>query len=129
MNEFALVVVHPAACDSGRKENGHDVCADHSQNHRRIHEQHFIPSNHTTPVAVGWFQESVAKAFTVRAARGLLGWTLRDLAKASGIHYNTINSFSGRPETIAAMRKALEKAGVEFTNGKRPGVRMVLAKC
>ena len=30
--------------------------------------------------------------------------------------------------TIAAMRKALEKAGVEFTNGKRPGVRMSLAK-
>jgi len=31
-----------------------------------------------------------------------------------------------RPQTIAAMRKALEKAGVEFTNVKRPGVRMNL---
>ena len=30
----------------------------------------------------------------------------------------------GRPETIAAMRKALERSGVEFTNGKRPGVRL-----
>ena len=42
-----------------------------------------------------------------------------DLAKAAGIHYNTVNSFeteryAGRPETIAAMRKALEKAGVEI---------------
>jgi hypothetical protein len=27
-------------------------------------------------------------------------------------------------EAIAAMRAALEKAGVEFTNGKRPGVRL-----
>ena len=41
----------------------------------------------------------------------------------------TVNSFeteryAGRPETVAAMRKALEKAGVEFTNGKRPGVRL-----
>ena len=29
-----------------------------------------------------------------------------------------------RPETVAAMRKALEKAGVIFTDGKRPGVRV-----
>ena len=29
-----------------------------------------------------------------------------------------------RPETISAMRKALEMSGVEFTNGKRPGVRL-----
>ena len=51
------------------------------------------------------------------------------MAKAAGIHHNTVNSFeteryAGRPETIAAMRKALEKAGVEFTNGKKPGVRL-----
>ncbi len=62
----------------------------------------------------------------VRAARGLLGWTVRDLANAAGIHRNTVNNFereryAGRPETIAAMRKALEMSGVEFTNGKRPG--------
>jgi transcriptional regulator with XRE-family HTH domain len=59
----------------------------------------------------------------------LLDWTLRDLAEAAGIHHNTISSFetgryAGSPETIAAMCKALEKAGVEFTNGKRPGVRL-----
>jgi hypothetical protein len=29
--------------------------------------------------------------------------------------------YAGRPETIAAMRKALEKTGVEFTKG---GVRL-----
>ena len=58
----------------------------------------------------------------VRAARGLLGWTVRDLANAAGIHRNTVNNFereryAGRPETIAAMRKALEKAGVQFLTG------------
>jgi hypothetical protein len=30
----------------------------------------------------------------------------------------------GKPETLAAIRKALEKVGVQFTNGKRPGVRL-----
>jgi hypothetical protein len=30
----------------------------------------------------------------------------------------------GKPETLAAIRKALEKAGVQFTNGKHPGVRL-----
>jgi DNA-binding XRE family transcriptional regulator len=59
----------------------------------------------------------------------ILEWTVRDLAKAAGIHHNTVNSFeteryAGRPETIASMRKALEKAGVEFINGKKPGVRL-----
>ena len=28
------------------------------------------------------------------------------------------------PETLPAMREALEKAGVKFTDGKRPGVRV-----
>lgn len=27
-------------------------------------------------------------------------------------------------ETLAVIKKALEKAGVEFTNGRKPGVRM-----
>jgi len=30
----------------------------------------------------------------------------------------------GRDETLEALRTALEKAGVEFTNGKRPGVKL-----
>jgi transcriptional regulator with XRE-family HTH domain len=64
----------------------------------------------------------------VRAARRLLGWTVRDLAAAAGIHHNTVNSFetgryAGKTETLAAIRKALEKAGVQILNHKRPGVR------
>ena len=58
-----------------------------------------------------------------------LVFACRSLPTAAGIHHNTVNSFetgryAGRPETIVAIRKALEKAGVEFTNGKGPGVRL-----
>ncbi len=65
----------------------------------------------------------------LRAARGLLNWTVRDLAEKSGIHRNTVTNFetgkyAGDADTVAAMRRALEAAGVEFTNGKRPGVRL-----
>jgi hypothetical protein len=32
--------------------------------------------------------------------------------------------YAARPETLAAIRKAFEKAGVEFINGAKPGVRL-----
>jgi hypothetical protein len=35
-----------------------------------------------------------------------------------------IGNRSPHPRTIAAIRAALEAAGVEFTNGDQPGVRM-----
>ena len=65
----------------------------------------------------------------IRAARGFLDWTVRDLGKKAKLHWNTIHSIehgksNGTPATLAAIRKALEKAGVQFTNGKRPGVRL-----
>jgi hypothetical protein len=46
-------------------------------------------------------------------------------------HYNTVSNvetgrYGADPETLAAIKKALEKAGVEFTNGKKPGVRVIL---
>lgn len=67
----------------------------------------------------------------VRAARGLLNWTVRDLAERSGIHRNTITNFetgryAGSAEAVAAIRAALESAGVIFVpeNGEGPGVRL-----
>jgi DNA-binding XRE family transcriptional regulator len=65
----------------------------------------------------------------VRAARGLLNWTVRDLAEKAAVHRNTVTNieterYAGDPETLNAIRRAFEKAGVEFTNGKRPGVRL-----
>jgi transcriptional regulator with XRE-family HTH domain len=63
----------------------------------------------------------------IRAARGFLDWSVRDLSKKAKVHFNTIHAIErgksiGKPDTMAAIRKALEKAGVEFTNGKRSGV-------
>ena len=67
----------------------------------------------------------------VRAARGLVNWSVRKLAERSGVHRNTITNleterYAGDPETLTAVRRALEKAGVEFIeeNGGGPGVRL-----
>lgn len=67
----------------------------------------------------------------VKAARELLGWKQTDLAGASGLSIVTIRrtearegDLTGRDETIAAIRAALEAAGVEFTNGDAPGVKL-----
>ena len=64
-----------------------------------------------------------------RAARALLDWTQPDLAKAAGLGLSTVVDFErGRrrvsEDAVSAIRKALERNGVEFTDGKRPGVRL-----
>jgi transcriptional regulator with XRE-family HTH domain len=66
----------------------------------------------------------------IRAARALLGWTVRDLAEAAKVHRNTITraetDATGPGYATAAIRAALEAAGVEFIpeNGGGPGVRL-----
>lgn len=69
----------------------------------------------------------------VKAARALLAWSQHDLARSSGVSYPTIarlekedGNLGGRPTTIAAIRAALEQAGVEFIaeNGGGAGVRL-----
>ncbi|MEP9348566.1 helix-turn-helix transcriptional regulator [Xanthobacter sp. KR7-225] len=64
-------------------------------------------------------------------ARAALQIGVRDLAKLAGISAMTITRFenghsSGAPETVAAIRAALEAAGVIFVdqNGEGPGVRL-----
>jgi transcriptional regulator with XRE-family HTH domain len=71
------------------------------------------------------------KPAQVRMARAALNWSLADLAAASGVHRNTISNFEtgkfgGSDEALAAIRAALEAAGVEFIaeNGGGPGVRL-----
>lgn len=64
-----------------------------------------------------------------RAGRALLDWTQPDLAKASGLGLSTVVDFERErrrvsDDAVEAMRSALEGTGVEFTNGKRPGVRL-----
>lgn len=65
----------------------------------------------------------------IRAARGLLNWTVQELAEKAGLDRNTVAQIeSGRyasdAETMAAIRRVLEAAGIEFTNGRWPGVRL-----
>jgi len=64
-----------------------------------------------------------------RAARGLLAWSQRELGERSNLSESTIRDFEkGRRvpsvNNLAAIERALEDAGVEFTNGKQPGVRL-----
>ena len=74
----------------------------------------------------------------VKAARALLGWSLDRLAARSGTSVPMVTAFeqtgrvvssNGRSralpvDAVAAIRTALESAGVEFTNGDAPGVRL-----
>ena len=64
-----------------------------------------------------------------RAARGLLDWSQAELAARSNLSESTIRDFEkGRRlpaiNNLAAIRRALEVAGVEFIDGDKPGVRL-----
>ena len=65
----------------------------------------------------------------LRAARGLLNLTVRDLAEAADVHRNTVTRLETMAPTeslpgnaVALIVAALEAAGVEFINGT--GVRL-----
>jgi hypothetical protein len=67
----------------------------------------------------------------IRAARALLRWEQRHLAEASSVSLPTIKRLEAKPgilvahaSTVAALVRALEIAGIEFTNGGQPGVRL-----
>jgi transcriptional regulator with XRE-family HTH domain len=68
-----------------------------------------------------------------RAARGLIAMDQADLAEAANVSRNVIIDFEkGRRvptrNNLAAIQRVLEKAGVEFTNGDAPGVRLKKSK-
>ena len=59
----------------------------------------------------------------IRAARGLLNWTQRQLAEAAGISTRNLvliekGSVKPRPETLGYIQQALEKAHVMFTENR-----------
>jgi transcriptional regulator with XRE-family HTH domain len=64
----------------------------------------------------------------IRAARGLLNWTVRELADKAGVHRNTVTRMEAdkvtHGPTIAAMVRAFEDAGIQFLNSGEPGVRL-----
>jgi len=64
-----------------------------------------------------------------RMARAALEIGVRDLAKLAGVSAMTVTRFEnghseGYPATLEKLRAALESAGVEFTNGNAPGVKL-----
>jgi transcriptional regulator with XRE-family HTH domain len=63
----------------------------------------------------------------MKAARALLEWTQEDLAEAAGLSKPSVNTLERRIanpkiETLEAIQRALEGAGIEFTEG--PGVKL-----
>ena len=69
----------------------------------------------------------------VKAARRLLGWTQDTLAVETRVSPTIISHLeTGRRRvavlSVSVIQRALEEAGVEFTNGDRPGVKLKKAR-
>jgi transcriptional regulator with XRE-family HTH domain len=67
----------------------------------------------------------------IRAARALVRWSARELAEKAKLSLPTVQRLEaaqGVPstsvKTLTSIKTALEAAGVEFTNGDAPGVRL-----
>ena len=67
----------------------------------------------------------------IRAARALLGWTQEELSEKARVALGTVKRMEGfdgpigaRTDALRRIAAVLEKAGVEFLNDDRPGVRM-----
>jgi transcriptional regulator with XRE-family HTH domain len=73
---------------------------------------------------------NVIKSQQFRAARALLGWSQTKLGERAGLSLPTVRRVeTGRGAKVSdearqQMRSALEAAGIEFTNGNAPGVRL-----
>ena len=67
-------------------------------------------------------------AVQCKMARAAVGIGVRELAAAAKVSPDTVARLergeSLRERTVEAIRAALEAAGVEFTNGEQPGVRL-----
>jgi ribosome-binding protein aMBF1 (putative translation factor) len=69
----------------------------------------------------------------IRAARKLLGWEPFQLAQRAKLHSAIVQrAESGAPPITkyqeALIRNTLEAAGLEFTNGNEPGVKLKATK-
>ena len=77
--------------------------------------------------------EKLITGTQLRAARGALNWSVRDLADRSGVAAATIVRYEAerdvpksRKGNLAELRRTLEAAGIEFIGapGDRPGIRI-----
>jgi transcriptional regulator with XRE-family HTH domain len=67
----------------------------------------------------------------VRAARAMLGWSVRDLARRASVSIaavQLIEEATGLPSTIReqldAVQATLQGGGIEFLDGAAPGLRL-----
>jgi transcriptional regulator with XRE-family HTH domain len=71
-------------------------------------------------------------AVQLRMARAAVGWGVRELGEKAGVTANTVtrieNGADAKKSTLDRLQRALEAAGVEFTNGDQPGVRLTRAR-
>jgi GAF domain-containing protein len=76
--------------------------------------------------------EPIMTAAQVRAGRGMVNWSVRELAEAAGVAPITVKRLEAKDDVLGvsadsakAVRTALEQSGVEFVfePGIRPGVR------
>jgi transcriptional regulator with XRE-family HTH domain len=71
-------------------------------------------------------------AVQCKMARAAVGMGVRELAVAAKVSPDTVARLergeSLRERTVDAIRAALEAAGVKFTNGDQPGVRLVRSR-
>ena len=62
----------------------------------------------------------------VRAARAVLGWGVRDLARQCGVSSKTVTRYENggdiRKSTADQIQGTLEAAGVEIQDSRRPGI-------
>ena len=76
---------------------------------------------------------TILRSEVIRAARALLRWEQRDLARLLRSRFRPSSALSSKPgileahtSTVAALTRAFENAGVEFIdeNGGGPGLRL-----
>jgi transcriptional regulator with XRE-family HTH domain len=71
----------------------------------------------------------IINAAQVRAARGMIAWSQRDLARAANVGVSTVADFERGARApiannLAAIQRALEVAGIVFIDGDEPGVKL-----
>jgi transcriptional regulator with XRE-family HTH domain len=77
---------------------------------------------------LSWDRVAIMNGDQARMARAALKLGVRDVAALAKVSPNTVTrAEAGLPvnnSTMEAIRRALEAAGVEFTNGDEPGVKL-----
>lgn len=91
-----------------------------------------IPRECQLKSGIKYTKSAIMTSAQLRAARAMLDWSQSELALRADLSVETIKRLENMPDTLAATRVstlnaitiAFADAGVEFTNGDAPGVRL-----